>query len=351
MEMSISTRIARMTVILALGMLAAGLATGQRQVPAGEPGLRSLFPLLSDEEAWGKLPAVEDASSRRLPDWARALAGTLPRTTAAMLELDNLYRSTTELNPKLRAKMRWMAARANGCLYSQAYAEADLRRAGGTADDVRQLATGLAGLPEAERRALSFARAMTLAASTVTDEEMQALVGEYGERQVVAMVLQMAYANFQDRLLLALGLEVEPDGPLAPLEVVFAAPDPDQKPQPAFRPELPETVASDAPNIDDPEWKNLDFGQIQGLMELQRTRQGRVSVPDWDKVASQLDPKLYPPDKPTRIRWSLVVVGHQPKLGPAWINCLRTFAREANQDRVFEESLFWVVTRSLQCFY
>ena len=27
------------------------------------------------------------------------------------------------------------------------------------------------------------------------------------------------------------------------------------------------------------------------------------------------------------------------------------FAQEAKQDRVFEETLFWVVTRSLHCFY
>ena len=29
----------------------------------------------------------------------------------------------------------------------------------------------------------------------------------------------------------------------------------------------------------------------------------------------------------------------------------RSFGEEAKQDRVFEESLFWVVTRSLACFY
>jgi alkylhydroperoxidase family enzyme len=52
-----------------------------------------------------------------------------------------------------------------------------------------------------------------------------------------------------------------------------------------------------------------------------------------------------------RIRWSLLVSGRQPRLGPAWIKCLRIFEEEARQDRVFEESLFWVVTRSLRCFY
>ena len=27
------------------------------------------------------------------------------------------------------------------------------------------------------------------------------------------------------------------------------------------------------------------------------------------------------------------------------------FGEEAKQDRVFEESLFWVVTRTIHCFY
>ena len=44
-------------------------------------------------------------------------------------------------------------------------------------------------------------------------------------------------------------------------------------------------------------------------------------------------------------------MGYQPELALAWGNCLRTFADEAKQDRVFEESLFWVITRELECFY
>ena len=60
---------------------------------------------------------------------------------------------------------------------------------------------------------------------------------------------------------------------------------------------------------------------------------------------------MYPADKPTRIKWSLVVMGHQPQMGLARLKCLRTFGREANQDRVFEETMLWVVTRTIHCFY
>src|SRR5262249_13171830 len=148
------------------------------------------------------------------PGWARALAGTLPRTTAAMLELDYLYRTSTEFDPKLRAKMRWAAARINHCSYSERYAEFDFLRAGATPHELRQLSAGEPPITPAERKAMAFARTMTRAASEVTDEEMQELIDAFGEPAVVAMVLELAYANFQDRLLLALGLEIEPEGPL-----------------------------------------------------------------------------------------------------------------------------------------
>jgi hypothetical protein len=30
---------------------------------------------------------------------------------------------------------------------------------------------------------------------------------------------------------------------------------------------------------------------------------------------------------------------------------MRAFREDSRQDRVFEETLFWVITRSLHCFY
>jgi hypothetical protein len=245
-----------------------------------------------------------------------------------------------------------VAAKVNGCDYARVYAEADFLRSGGNLREIEQLAAGAADLPALDRAALSFARKMNLDAATVTDDEVKFLIDALGEPAVVAMVLQMAYASFQDRLLVALGSEIEPDGPLPPLEVRFVTPPPDHTPEPADRPAMPESPAeSTANDTSDSEWKALSFIQLQEKMEAQRGRQGRVSVPLWESVRSALDPMFYPPDRPVRIKWSLVVLGHQPRLGSAWINCLRTFGKEANQDRVFEETLFWVVTRSLQCFY
>lgn len=310
------------------------------------------LPVLDNDTAWQRLPKLEDeVADRRLPIWARALAGPLPRTTAAMLELDHLYRTSDSFDPRLRATMRWVAARANRCDYSRRYAEADLLRAGMTRDEVDRLESSLDSLPAKQQAAITLARKLTSAADSVTDEEVAELVREFGEPAVVAMVLQMAYASFQDRLLLTLNVSVEPDGPLSPLAVRFVPPEATESIA-VERPERKSEKPALSPTITlGRDWTSINFDQLQRGMEQQRARTGRVSVPKWEDFHPLLPPGMYPADKPTRIQWSLVVMGHQPRMGPAWLKCLRTFGREANQDRVFEESLFWVITRTIHCFY
>jgi hypothetical protein len=94
------------------------------------PDAPNSWPLPSNEEAWKLLPKTLTGGGSRLPTWARATARDLPRTTAAMLNLDCLHRTKSPLGPSLRGKMRWVAADANHCEYARATAEADLRRAG-----------------------------------------------------------------------------------------------------------------------------------------------------------------------------------------------------------------------------
>ena len=91
------------------------------------------------------------------------MAGELPRSTAAFLQLDFAQRTKSPVDPKLRAAMRWVAAHANRCAYAEAYAAADARRAG--LDEARLEALAREGYPgwsDAERAALAFARKMTV---------------------------------------------------------------------------------------------------------------------------------------------------------------------------------------------
>src|SRR5262249_11430810 len=97
-------------------------------------------------------------------------------------------------------------------------------------------------------------------------------------------------------------------------------------------------------------WSIKDFAGLQKEMDQQRERSPRVQVPTWEGVKKGL-PADYPANRPLRIRWSLGCLGYQPELAMGWSACMRNFGQEAKQDRVFEESLFWVVTRTLDCFY
>ncbi len=346
-----STRIVGLAAALATTLMTAtgwGDEPAARTAPTEKPVAH--LPVLSDREAWRFLPAAKSGAGQPLPAWARATARALPRTTAAMLDLDRMHRTRSPLGPILRGKMRWIAARANRCDYAMAYAEADLRRAGLDEAGLRNLRGDRAGWPESERAALAFAHQMTVDASRVSDADVARLIADHGESRVVAMVLLLAYANFQDRLILALGVSIEPGGPLPPPKIRF---DPKADPPPVPERRRPEDrpIPEEPERIDDASWLSMDFGDLKGRLEGQMERPGRIRVPSWEEVLRAMPADYRKPPKPVRIRWSLVTMGYQPELAAAWSACTRAFGQEARQDRVFEESLFWIVTRTIHCFY
>lgn len=311
-------------------------------VAFAEPPSTPRFPMLNDAETWDRLPCPE----LPLPAWAKILAPSMPRTTAAMLQLDHVHRAQNPLGPELRGKLRWVAANANGCDYSRAYAEADLRRAGLTDADLAQLAGDRADLPEAERLALDFARKLTLKAYSVTDEEVAALIEHYGADQVVAIVHTLAHANFQDRIFLALGVTVEPDGPFPPLDIDFdLKAKVDTPPRPAW--DTIEGIVTDETEIPT-DWLERGFGDLQEALDQQQARQSRIPFPEPERFAA------LPPDmqkRSGRIVWSRVSLGYQPVLTRTWFETMSAFQEEAQLNPVFSNTMFWVVTRSNECFY
>jgi len=336
--------IATIAVLIALFLPADLMAAPPRE------GMGSIFPLLSDEECWRKLSPTEKGGGQALPSWARAMADAMPRTTVAMLRLDLLHRTRNPLGPLLRGKMRWVAGQANRCEYTMAYAEADLRRAGLDEAGLRSLRGDHRDLPEPEQAALDFARQMTLDASEVTDAEVARLLAWYGEEKVTAMVLLLAHANFQDRLLLALGSPIEAGGPMPPLEISL-----DPKADPPVVPPRKRVEGRPVPEeparVDDPFWLSMEFDDLQGKLTDQRERPSRIRVPTFEEVLRRMPPEIPRPEKPIRVRWTLVTMGYQAELATAWSATTKAFREEAKQDRVFEESLFWIVTRTIHCFY
>ena len=299
---------------------------------------RPRLPLGTNEEAWKSLPGAP-ATVQPLPAWARALAGRFPVTTARMLELDALHRTGDRLDARLRCLVRWAAADANGCASSKAVAAADLRRAGGGEADLRTLTTNPERLPALDRAAVAFARKMMREAHAVTDAEVKQLVELAGEERVVALVALLAHASFQDRVLLALNVAAEPAGPPPPVTVQFGRPKP-----PAGRP-----PRAKAPTGKDPaagaEWLGLQQG-----LERQRLRAGRIRVPSRAEVLRRIG-KEHSAAWQADILWSRVCYGYQPELTDAWFACVAAFRQESQLEPVFTQSIFWVVTRELNCFY
>lgn len=318
-------------------------------LPAEERVRDSAIEVPSDAEAWSRLPATVSGAGQPLPNWAKAVAVHLPRTASAMLQLDLAQRTRSPLDPALRAKLRWTVAHANRCAYSEATAIADLVRVSEVAE-----ATILAGdpaeWPEADREPMDFVRQLTLDAPSIPDALFARLRERFGDKQVAAMVLLAAYGNFQDRIILGLGLSLEKDGPLPPIEVEFAPGAYQLIPLLPETAEPPRLIEDGIDVVDsDAEWSKVSYVDLQARLEAQRSRTPRLPIPEWDEVKKNLPEELT--TRPTRIVWNLVCSGYVPELAIPWSTATRTMWAEAKPDRVFEESLFWIQTRAVNCNY
>jgi alkylhydroperoxidase family enzyme len=302
--------------------------------------------VVSDDDAWKRIPPQYPA----LPVWARTLVSPLPKTTGAMLELDRLHRSENPLGPVLSAKIRWVAADALGCEYARRYAEADLKRAKVPQADIDAFLEGTDTPTDAEKLAFKFARKLTKAAYTVTDSEFERVLKAFGPEKTCALVHSLAYCNFHNRILLALRVEVEPNGPLPPLEVPL---DSEKRMTVASppRPDWGELKGAKPPKVPvrfawtDDEDETID---VLAAVETQKQRTVRIPLPDKAQFAElPADAK----QQSENIVWMTVSMGYQPRMTAAWFTCLRAYQSEAKFNRLASNSVFWVVTRSNECFY
>jgi hypothetical protein len=80
----------------------------------------------------------------------------------------------------------------------------------------------------------------------------------------------------------------------------------------------------------------LDWNTLHQGLSRQRQRRPRIPLP-----AGQAH----------EVRWGLLCRTYQPGLAAGWSACTTAFAREADEDPVFEAHVFWVVTQAMRCFY
>jgi hypothetical protein len=265
-----------------------------------------------------------------------------------MLEMDRMHRVENPLGPALAAKLRWAAADALGSEYGRATALADLRRAGASPDDVRRLIDGRPA-DDGDRRLLAFARQLSTAAYLVTDEQFAAVLERLGPEKMVAAVHTVAFANFQCRVVLALGVRLEAEGPCPPLSVKL-----DRGRRAAVKaPSRPAwdavTAARPKQTFDAPDdWKDVPYAELERHLAAQKERAVRVPLPDGGKF-DKLPPDLRRQAK--AVVWTRVSGGYQPEMTAAWFGMLAEYRADAQMDRVFGSTLFWVVTRANDCFY
>ena len=339
------------------------LLTGVLMVTIGQPRPPAqplAPPLLDNAAAWALLPGAP-GKGKPLPAWARLLAGPMPHATAAMLRLDGLTRTAPSLHPRLRALIRLAVADANHSDYGRAIALTDLR------EDTGAGAPDIASLPPQEKLVWDFARQLALEASRTTDAQVKELLATYSESQVVAMVLLVAHGSFQDRLLLTLRPPIEYEGVPAPVLVAFGI----KRTQPTKStgpPKPPAAVTKPGKepgkNLgpDDPAWTGQSLAQLQESLENQRKRVARIRIPGWKEVQPHLEMDSWVRRWP-KVGWGLVAFGHQAEIADAWFDCVDQFRvdgrrkREgakpegARLDPMLSADMFWVVTRSLNCFY
>jgi len=295
----------------------------------GCSSVHSRLPALESADAWRRMPR----ETPPLPLWARTLAASLPTTTALQVDLDHLHRKRNPLGPVLAARIRRAVAEVNRCGYAVESADFDLAAAKPPAEP-----------PTAdEQLAIDFARKLTVDGAAVTDEEVAALIAALGPDDAVAVVHTAAHANFQDRIYLALGLVAEPGGPAPPREVLPAADA--EFPVPERTPPAEVAVAEGEPP---PPWKERSGAELRDLLEKQKARESRIPLPDEVRRARLPRPLRA---RKSRVTWGRVSMGYQPVLTNAWFRTMGTFEKEARLDDAFASTIFWVVTRTADCFY
>jgi alkylhydroperoxidase family enzyme len=301
------------------------------------------FPAVSTDQAWALLPRENPP----LPAWARVLVKPLPRTTGAMLELDRLHRADNPLGPVLAARLRWLAADALGCDYARASAHADLKRYGASAGEIQRLVDDKP-LPD-EIPLNRFARMITKAAYTVTDAQFAEVLKQYGPEKMTAIVHTLAFANFHDRIIMAIGVKAEAEGSPPPLSINLDSNQRAKVATPA-RPSWDRvTDAKPAKRYDAPDdWKDLTFADLEKNLAAQKARSPRVPLPDESHFSELNADTKHQADT---INWTKICAGYQPIMTQSWFLCLREFQQEARLNRLFASSLFWVVTRTNDCFY
>jgi alkylhydroperoxidase family enzyme len=142
------------------------------------------------------------------PQWIRLLAH-FPGVGADRAEILRAVERDGTLDPLLRARACWVAARHDRAWYALEHSRRRLRDLGQSDDEIFALDESPDRLPQADRLALAFARLLTVDPALVTDADVARLREHFSDHQVAELIAVVAEAAFFNRLTEAAGLAWE----------------------------------------------------------------------------------------------------------------------------------------------
>ena len=162
-------------------------------------------PLASEEETRARVPGLDEED---LPQWIRLLA-QFPGVGVERVAILRAVESEGTLDPLLRARACWVAARCDRAWYALGHARRRLLGLGQDDDQIFALDGERSDFPEEDRLALEFARTLTVDPALVTDAQVGRLREHFTDHQVAELIAVVAEAAFFDRLTEAAGLGLE----------------------------------------------------------------------------------------------------------------------------------------------
>jgi alkylhydroperoxidase family enzyme len=163
--------------------------------------------LVSAEETRQRMPTTLLGAGDP-PQWIRLLAH-FPGVGADRAEILRAVERDGTLDPLLRARACWVAARHDRAWYALEHSRRRLRDLGQSDDEIFALDESPDRLPQADRLALAFARLLTVDPALVTDADVARLREHFSDHQVAELIAVVAEAAFFNRLTEAAGLAWE----------------------------------------------------------------------------------------------------------------------------------------------
>ncbi|HEX8147050.1 MAG TPA: carboxymuconolactone decarboxylase family protein [Pyrinomonadaceae bacterium] len=164
--------------------------------------------LISDEELAATQAAAAAAKEPQKP--AAGLGLGLANSQRAMLRVPDIalawraygqaVREHASVGRDIQLQVSFAVSTANGCRYCTLHQVLGLRRLGVSPAKLVSMKKDDSQLTPRELAAVTFARKVTRAPASVTDEDFRALKSEFGERGAAEVLLQTCAFSFMNRL-------------------------------------------------------------------------------------------------------------------------------------------------------